>query len=123
MLWWFSDDLRLGRFARSLISDRNNDVLVSVVSLWEAIVKQRVGKLTFESADFERAMVRDGFVRLNISASHLAALEGLPAHHRDPFDHLLLAQAKSESALFVSDDRIMALYDVELLRCSAALPA
>lgn len=119
LLWWLSDDRRLGSYTRSAISDPANTVLVSVVSLWEIVVKRRVGKLRVDIADLEAALARDRFGRLGILADHLATLETLPLNHRDPFDHLLLAQALCEKALFVSEDKSVINYGVELLRCSA----
>ena len=118
LLWWLADDGRLGREARDRIEDPGNDVFVSVASLWEIVVKVRVGKL---EADIERIVDevrRSGFTRLDIGTSHLVALAGLAMHHRDPFDHLLIAQAVAEGLVFVSDDRNVSRYSVQLVRCS-----
>ncbi len=118
LLWWLSDDQRLGQGPRALIADPGNDILVSVVSLWEIVVKLRVGKLEADIGAIERAIVRDGFRRLAITPAHLAVLADLPLHHRDPFDHLLIAQALDEDALLVSEDQNMPLYPVRLMTCS-----
>ena len=118
LLWWLSDDRRLGQEARTLIADPGNDVLVSVVSLWESVVKLRVGKLKADIGAIERAIVRDGFRQLAITPAHLTVLANLPLHHRDPFDHLLIAQALDEDALLVSDNQNMPLYPVQLMTCS-----
>ena len=117
LLWWFQDDGRLGEKARSLISDPGNDVMASTVSLWEIVVKIRVGKLRADIGAIERAVVRDGFQRLPITRDHLATLATLPLHHRDPFDHLLIAQAITEDATFVSEDGHAPLYPVRLQPC------
>jgi len=122
LLWWLEDDDQLGREARELIADPANDVLVSVVSLWEAVVKLRVGKLQADIAAIADAIHREGFVWLDIAIPHLAALASLPMHHRDPFDHLLIAQAIAEGASFVSDDRKVRRYAVRLVTCSGASP-
>lgn len=118
LLWWLSDDQRLGPGPRILIADPGNDILVSVVSLWEIVVKLRVGKLEADIGAIERAIARDGFQRLAITPAHLSVLATLPVHHRDPFDHLLIAQALDEDALFVSEDQSMPLYPVRLMTCS-----
>ena len=120
LLWWLADDPRLGPRARTLIADPGNDILVSAASLWEIVVKSRIGKLDASIEAVERALLRDSFERLAISPAHLASLAALPAHHRDPFDHLLIAQAIGEDATLVSEDRNMGLYDVRVLACSAA---
>ena len=120
LLWWLSDDDRLGSLARELIEDPGNDVLVSMVSLWEIAVKVRIGKLVAELKAIVDAVQREGFSRLDIGSAHLLTLLGLPAHHRDPFDHLLIAQAITEDAAFVSDDRNAPRYPVRLITCTNA---
>lgn len=120
LLWWLTNDTRMGASARALIADRDNDVLVSVVSLWEIILKSRIGKLQADIGEIEQTIARDGMIRLAISQSHLAALSAMPAFHRDPFDHLLLAQSIVENATFLSDDRHAPLYPVRLMTCGQA---
>src|SRR6185437_11261224 len=115
LLWWLADDRQLGPKARKLIEDPGNDVLVSVVSLWEIVVKVRVGKLEAEITDVTDAASREGFLLLDIRTTHLRTLARLPMHHRDPFDHLLIAQAIGENAIFVSDDRHTSRYPVGLI--------
>lgn len=113
-----NDDEKLGNHARCLISDPENDVLVSTVSLWEITVKLRIGKL---DADIEEilAILRDqGFDRLDLTEAHLIALAALPLHHRDPCDHLLMAQAVAEEAHFVSQDQNIGLYGIPFVTCS-----
>jgi PIN domain nuclease of toxin-antitoxin system len=122
LLWWLADDARLGPRARGLIEDPGNDVLVSVASLWEAVVKARVGKLDADIAAILDAAEREGFTLLGIGGAHLLALAGLPAHHRDPFDHLLIAQAIAEDEAFVSEDRNAPAYPVRVVTCSDGPP-
>lgn len=117
LLWWLTDDARLGRTARTLIEDPANDVLVSVGSLWEIVVKCRIGKLQADIGEILDALPREGFALLAIAASHLTALAALPQHHRDPFNHLLIAQAIAEGAGFVTADRNAARYPVERIDC------
>jgi PIN domain nuclease of toxin-antitoxin system len=100
-----------------MIADPAHDVLASVVSLWEIVVKQRVGKLEADIGRIEEVVVRDGFVRLPITLGHLAALARLPSHHRDPFDHLLIAQAIVEDAVLMSDDPDICKYPVKYQSC------
>jgi PIN domain nuclease of toxin-antitoxin system len=122
LLWWLNDDDQLGPQARALIEDPGNDVLVSVVSLWEIVVKVRVGKLEADIQELVSAIEQEGFVLLEISAAHLLTLASLPMHHRDPFDHLLIAQAISEGATFVSEDQNTPSYPVAFITCSDAPP-
>jgi PIN domain nuclease of toxin-antitoxin system len=120
LLWWLADDEQLGQRARELIEDPGNDILVSMVSLWETVVKVRVGKLQADVRELADAVQREGFILLNIATPHLVTLSSLPMHHRDPFDHLLIAQAIVEDATFISDDRNARRYQVRLVTCSDA---
>ena len=119
LLWWLADDAQLGRQARELVADPGNDVLVSMVSLWEIAVKTRIGKLQADIKEITDAVQQEGFTLLDIGVAHLLTLAGLPMHHRDPFDHLLIAQAITEDATFISEDRNAARYPVRVVACSA----
>lgn len=118
LLWWLADDQRLNAGARRAIADATNDILVSVVSFWEITVKVRVGKLEADIKEVMDAAQRQQFGWLDITAAHLLTLSNLPTHHRDPFDHLLIAQAMTEAATFISADRNVRRYRVRLLACS-----
>lgn len=120
LLWWLADDERLGSRARELIEDPGNDVLLSVVSLWEIVVKVRVGKLHADVEKVAAAARRDGFALLDIGVAHLRKAADLPMHHRDPFDHLPIAQAVVEGATFISEDRHTHKYPVRFVACSDA---
>ena len=99
------------------ISDPTNEVVVSLVCVWEIAIKIRVGKLKADLSMIEGRIEAEGFMRLSIEAAHLRALMPLPMHHRDPFDHLLIAQARVEGLTFVTADRHAAAYDVAILAC------
>jgi PIN domain nuclease of toxin-antitoxin system len=119
LLWWLAGDKQLGPQAKDLVEDPLNDVLVSVVSLWEITVKTRIGKLHADLLEITDAIPHEGFTLLEIGIRHLLTLTALPMHHRDPFDHLLIAQAIAEDATFLSADRNAASYPVRSLICSA----
>jgi len=94
--WFLRDDPRLGARARVLIADPSNRVLVSVVSCWEIAIKAGRGKMNPSEPSrtlLERELPANGMELLQISLGHATAVEGLPHHHRDPFDRLLIAQA------------------------------
>ena len=122
LLWWLSDDAQLGQYAQDLIADPANDILVSVVSLWEIQVKVRVGKLTADMHEILSEIEAQAFELLPINPAHLLLLGTLPVNHRDPFDHLLIAQAIAEGATFVSEDRHTPQYHVLFVTCSGAAP-
>ncbi|WP_245277939.1 type II toxin-antitoxin system VapC family toxin [Rhizobium leguminosarum] len=108
---------------RRLIADPENDVLISVVSLWEITVRLRIGKLDADIDEILAILPDQGFDRLDVADSHLIALGKLPLYHRDPFDHLLMAQAISEGAHFVSEDQNVPLYGIAFLTCSDPSPS
>jgi PIN domain nuclease of toxin-antitoxin system len=118
LIWWLSDDDRLGPGARALIADPENDVMVSVASIWEILVKMRVGLLQADLREIAGACDRLGFLSLAIAPEHLKRLSTLPVFHRDPFDHLLIAQAITEDATFVTDNREAGRYPVQVAFCS-----
>ena len=117
LLWGLNDDPRLESKARNLISDPLNDILVSIVSLWEIVLKTRIGKLDAGIQDIVAEIDVLGFEMLDIRPEHLKALQDLPMHHRDPFDHLLIAQAIAEGVTFLSADRRTSAYPVTHVHC------
>jgi len=118
LLWWLSDSEKLGPAAREIVADPAHDILVSVVSLWEIAIKIRIGKLDADFDEISDAISAEGFTLLQIIPEHLKVLMGLPTHHRDPFDHLLIAQSMSEQASFLSGDSQMGHYPIERIYCS-----
>lgn len=114
LLWAFDDSPKLGPSARDLITDPGNDVYVSLISLWEIVVKARIGKLEVDLGELLALLAPSGFRLLDLRASHLDQLIELPffSDHRDPFDHLLIAQAKAEALAFLSADTMPARYQV-----------
>jgi PIN domain nuclease of toxin-antitoxin system len=89
---------------------RSEGAMVSILSPWEMLIKHQVGKLDLPTLDVAGAIAAQGFTLLAIKPEHLLALSGLPLLHRDPFDRLLLAQARAEGLTLVSTDRIFAEY-------------
>ncbi|MDI7776444.1 type II toxin-antitoxin system VapC family toxin [Asticcacaulis sp. EMRT-3] len=118
LLWWLADAPELGEAARGLIADSDNAILVSVVSLWEITIKARLGKLEASLEEIVAVLPDQGFQRLGVEDVHLAVLSRLPHHHRDPFDHLLIAQAMAENAVIMSQDANVPLYDVICIACT-----
>ncbi len=119
LLCWISDDPRIGSHRQSLLRNSNNHVLVSIVSLWEVAIKAQAGKLAADVREILDGLEQDGFDCLGISVAHLVALTNLPRRHKDPFDHLLIAQATAENATLMSEDRWMPSYPVPIVSCSA----
>ncbi len=118
LIWWMEDNPKLGPRVRRLIADRANDVLVSIASPWEISIKYRIEKMEQCGSAILNALGEEKMTVLGITPAHLEALEGLPRHHRDPFDHIILAQAKVEGARIITSDRIMTAYGVPCIGVS-----
>lgn len=116
VLWWFAGSARLPSGTRNEIGDDRNDVYISAVSAFEISTKKSLGKL--EAPDGVHELITSGsFGLLPVHVNHGFAAGALPWHHRDPFDRLLLAQARHEGLTFVTGDSALAKYDVPLITC------
>jgi PIN domain nuclease of toxin-antitoxin system len=113
LIWWDTNDKRLGQKARASIQDAD-DVFVSAASAWEISIKSALGKLQAARQPSE-AVADAGFQSLPVTFEHAEAVLELPAHHRDPFDRLIVAAARIESLTVVSSDSQFRLYDVPLI--------
>lgn len=117
-LWFVFDDPRLSERAAAAISDPGNEPVLSVASLWEITIKRQLGKLDLGMAlsTFLRRYVEQRRVRvLDVELAHLAAYDQLPLLHRDPFDRLLVAQAKVLGTRIVTGDPNFQRYDVDVV--------
>lgn len=114
LLWWRDDSPLLSDRARAEIASATNQVFVSAASLWEITIKRALGKLRLGD-DFEAMLTEERFDPLPISFAHLRVLDGLPPHHRDPFDRMLIAQAMAEDMPIVTRDQNFAAYGARLL--------
>jgi len=114
LLWWLADDPSLPARARDSISDPGTEVLVSAATVWEIAIKRASGKLDAPD-DLLEALEANAFDTLAITAAHALAAGELPAHHADPFDRMLIAQAQAETLTLVSVDARLGDYEVERL--------
>jgi PIN domain nuclease of toxin-antitoxin system len=113
VLWWLDDDATLSERAREAITDPANEVVVSAASAWEIAIKRALGKLNAPQDLFDVLDAQE-FSWLPVSIAHAAAVEGLPTHHSDPFDRLLIAQAGIEDLPIVTADGRFGPYDVRV---------
>jgi PIN domain nuclease of toxin-antitoxin system len=113
MLWWALGDVRLPARARSLILEERNACFVSVASLWEVSIKSGLGKglpLGVNAPVYLSLIEEAGFSLLDVRKEHALAVEGLPPHHGDPFDRLMIAQATVEGLQLMTHDKLLAAY-------------
>jgi len=113
-VWWLLTPERLSGRAREAIAEAGASVYVSAVSAWEIAIKKATGKLDVPG-DVEAQIRANRFTPLSISVAHAAATEHLPPHHRDPFDRMLVAQARVEHLTLVTRDAQLGAYGVEIL--------
>lgn len=97
-----------------MLDDPANELFVSHVSLWEIAIKSGLGKLRLPD-DLDDQVEQLGIIELPLSRSHIAAYRALPLLHRDPFDRMLVTQAKLENLIFVTSDKQLAEYDIAVL--------
>lgn len=115
LLWWLADSPELAPEAKRAIADPANEVLVSAATVWEIEIKRALGKL--EAPDgLVDALEPAGLGSLPITLRDAEIAARLPAHHRDPFDRMLVAQARRLDAIVVTRDPIFDTYGIESLR-------
>ena len=113
VLWWLLDDTTLSEDVKARLDD-DPDVWVSAATIWEVAIKEAVGKLE-APPNVAEEIAGSGFRQLPISFEHAVAIGHLPLLHRDPFDRILVAQARCEGLTLVTRDRRIHRYDVDLL--------
>ena len=111
-LWFTEGSSELSVKAKNLIKDKNNEVFISIASLWEISIKTAIGKLEIIS-DYTTVIddVIDNKIEiLTINFAHTLTQNKLPLHHRDPFDRMIVSQAILENMNLISSDAIFDEY-------------
>ena len=116
LLWYIRGDKKLTDDLRRLIEVSADTVHLSIVSLWEIAIKMNVGKLELNFKDLEKILKAVKIDLIEITFSDLEIYKQSPLHHRDPFDRLIIAQAKNRGYSLVSQDANFNLYDIELIQ-------
>ena len=119
LIWHLEQNPKRKQVHSELIENTDNEVIVSIASLWEMSIKVGLGKLNvplgMSFIQLEQHLKSLDFRILEMNTKHLDVLIPLPLHHRDPFDRMLIAQAISENATLVSDDGVFPVYGVPLV--------
>jgi len=117
LLWALLQPHRLGPAWRQALESPEHRIYFSAVNIWEIAIKRALDRpdFTAEPGPVRASALETGFEELAISGVHAAGVRELPNHYRDPFDRLLIAQARSEPLLLMSDDPLIARYPVQLL--------
>ena len=114
VIWWLASDRRLGAAARKAIEDEQSAVFISAVTGVELSTKKSLGRLDAPD-DLSEQMEAFSFEELPVTLAHGFEAGRLPWHHKDPFDRILVAQARCEDLTLVTSDRILSEYDVQTL--------
>jgi PIN domain nuclease of toxin-antitoxin system len=118
LIWWWQKSPRFSKPAWSAIADHANTILISAASVYEFNAKFQAGKwpeVASIAKSFDAYLERSGFSGLPVTTAHARAAGLLPGPHRDPFDRLLIAQARIEGAAIVSVDPVFKSYGVQTL--------
>ena len=117
-IWWTLDHPKLSGSAKATISDTDNLIYVSSASTWEIAIKSSVGKLSLpESPEIfvRKQLDMNDFNVLDITVGHSLGILELPMHHKDPFDRILIAQAKYEDMIIITEDPLIKQYKVNVM--------
>ncbi|ASC74135.1 PIN domain nuclease [Halomicronema hongdechloris C2206] len=117
-IWWDSQSSQIPEGTLDLLKSPDNELLLSLVSVWEIQIKAHLGKLELKAPLLDivqRQESQNGVVILPIALAHIIELDQLPWHHKDPFDRLLIAQSRVEAATLVSKDPAFNHYDCQMI--------
>ena len=116
-IWYLTDDPKLGSALSNHLENPENELFISIASLWEIAIKVNVGKLNLGCPFAELFWFSDrvGITLLSVTQSDLESYLSLPLHHRDPFDRMIITQAMNRSLTVVSRDTMFATYSVHRL--------
>lgn len=114
ILWWLEQPEKLSKKTRDVIQDRKNRIFLSSVSFWEMAIKQNIGRLKLPNNILE-VLTAEGFDTIPLSPDEALSVAGLPQIHKDPFDRMLIMQAKLNDLVMITHDKTIAQYPVVTL--------
>ena len=120
LIWWMQGSRRIGPRAKAAMFEADTRLWLSAASIWEMAIKSAIGRLSLDAPldKSVQALSRQGIRSLPIAVGHALAAGALPPHHADPFDRMLIAQARCEDLVLVTVDPAMDAYDVRTLDAS-----
>ncbi len=113
-IWWM-EEKRLSKTLMDLLGDPRNKIYLSVAAIWEIVIKHSKGKLKI-SKDIEKGVKNSGFIVLPIETLHVLETGKFPNYHNDPFDRILIAQAKVENLTLITSDKKIWKYKLSFLK-------
>jgi len=117
ILWTAGQPEKLSNSTRSLLTTPNNRLFFSAASMWEIVIKLGLGRENFKVDPYRlrKMLIVHGYTELPVTAEHALRVDSLPLLHKDPFDRLLLAQARSEGMLLLTGDASVIQYQESVL--------
>lgn len=115
LLWAIFEPDKLSTQAQKAISNPQNIICVSLISLWEISIKQNIGRLDLPKEFFEVIMA-GGFEIIPLTPLQIEQYRDLPLHHRDPFDRMLVVQSQQQKLVLITRDRQISQYDIKILK-------
>ena len=112
-IWWMGKSRRLSKDLINLLHNPQNQIFLSVASVWEIIIKRAKHKLRVPN-NIEKGINLSGFTILPIEISHVLGVEKLPLYHKDPFDRMLISQAVVEKLMIITNDEKIKKYPVKV---------
>lgn len=112
LVWQATGSRRLSPRAIELLDDQENELWFSVVSLWEVVIKSSLprGEMNVDAKELRFGLQETGYSELTVGSKHVFEVGGLEPRHRDPFDRLMLAQARIEGMTLLTSDRDLLAY-------------
>jgi len=117
LIWAMEKNPRLKPKVKAVVDSVMNEMWVSVVSVWEMLIKKKLGKLRVPG-EIKRDLLKAGFKILALNIDQVLAVDNLPLLHKDPFDRMLVAQAQAEEMTLITADAKLAKYEVKCLENS-----
>lgn len=115
-IWWMEGNNRLSKDIFNLLNNSQNQIFLSVASVWEVVIKKAKKKLKTPK-DVGGGIKASGFIPINIEMLHVLGIEKLPMYHSDPFDRIIISQAKIEHLTLLTSDEKIWKYNVAVLKC------
>ena len=115
LLWTIFEPDKLTIKAQEIISDRHNIICVSLISLWEISIKKNIGRLDLPQ-NFLEVVENGEFEMLPLTTAQIQQYQELPLHHRDPFDRMLIVQARQQKLTLITRDSEIPKYDVKIVK-------
>jgi len=119
-LWSVGPSEKLGKQAAEILASGDEEIYFSAASALEVAIKTRLGKYQLPqdpSRYIPKRLAEQGILTLPVTQEHALRVYGLPRHHRDPFDWLIIAQAMAESLVILTSDRLFEKYPVDIVWC------